>query len=262
MTRCVRLLVLCWVVLWLIPASVWAQDNDTMNFAEGRIAFEKYHDCPAALKALNRVSSNGQNEPAWIYLSAKVNDCTGNLDRALDLYAAYDKLMPNQPEVVNAIADLRYRIDKKKELVAKNAAIAAAQQQQEQARQQRRADLNGTWQNVVTRNIFNFVYDATGHSLLIYRGMSTNVNDNVALGTYQGGVARLKWDAQWSNAIQQKWNDSNACTTTLPTQEKVTMTISEDGNSLHATFEEPRVHITDDDCSVSYYFASYTYRRQ
>lgn len=112
-----KVLFLITVSLFL-TLSVFAQ-SDGERFAEGRIAFDKYKDCPAALKSLEGVSQAGRNNPLWIYYFAQVNECVENFQEALTYYEKYNLLVPGQGEVVDKIGELRYKARKQQDEIDK-----------------------------------------------------------------------------------------------------------------------------------------------
>jgi hypothetical protein len=87
----------------------WAQ-SDAQNFAEGRVALDKYKDCKASLDALGGVSEDGRKDPVWVFYMAKANECMNRAADALRYYEEYDRLLPGQAPVLDKIGDLRYRV--------------------------------------------------------------------------------------------------------------------------------------------------------
>jgi tetratricopeptide (TPR) repeat protein len=102
------------MVIFFFPSVSIAQ-SDAEKFAEGRVAFDKYKDCPAALKALEGVSQQGRSEPLWVYYMAQTHECLGNIEAALDYYQKYNALVPGQIPVIEKMADLRYKLSKARE---------------------------------------------------------------------------------------------------------------------------------------------------
>ena len=103
------------LILLVTQFSIFAQ-TDADRFAEGRVALDKYKDCPAAIKALEQVSSQSRQEPLWMFYMARSKECVGNLEEALDYYQKYSNAVPaSQPQVSEKIGELRYLVNKKKE---------------------------------------------------------------------------------------------------------------------------------------------------
>src|SRR5260370_19891071 len=86
----------CFVVL-LCSSAAFPQ-SDAEKFAEGRIAFDAHHDCPAALDALQSVSDTGRKSPLWAFYMGKVEECLKRPTEALTYYEQYDQLVPGQRE--------------------------------------------------------------------------------------------------------------------------------------------------------------------
>lgn len=99
-----------------ISAQVRAQSKeDAQKFAEARIAIDKYKDCPASLKALESISEEGRKNPLWAYYMAKNQECQNNLEAALKYYEQYSALVSADAELIDKIADLRYRVTRNKD---------------------------------------------------------------------------------------------------------------------------------------------------
>ena len=79
---------------------------DQDKFAEGRVALDKFKDCPAALKALDAVS---EGNAEWALYMAKTHECLSNYEEAIHFYKAYDTLAPGHSEIAEKIAELRYQ---------------------------------------------------------------------------------------------------------------------------------------------------------
>lgn len=126
------------VLILLSPMRLMAQ-SDAELFSQGRIAFDKYHDCPAAEKALSAVSVAARNDPTWgpVWMSymARTEECLGNLQQAIIYWEQYDQKKPGQADVINSLADLRYRLQKQQEAEAKKAADEASARAVAEARQ-------------------------------------------------------------------------------------------------------------------------------
>lgn len=83
--------------------------TDAEKFAEGRVALDKFKDCPAALKALETVSEEGRKNPLWAFYMAKVHECLSNNEEAIEYYKKYDALIPGQVEILEKIVEIRYQ---------------------------------------------------------------------------------------------------------------------------------------------------------
>jgi len=95
------------LIILIVGKSTFAQ-SDADNFAEGRVALDKFKDCPTALKALNSVSEDGRKDPMWVYYMARTFECLTNYTQAIRYYTNYDTLMPGQPSILEKLAELRY----------------------------------------------------------------------------------------------------------------------------------------------------------
>jgi tetratricopeptide (TPR) repeat protein len=100
--------------LILVAATLDGQ-TDSQKFAEARTALDKHNDCPAALSALEGMSSESRNEPFWVYYMARTQECLSHLEKALEYYEQYDHLIPGQAKLLDKIGELRYRIRKMRE---------------------------------------------------------------------------------------------------------------------------------------------------
>lgn len=106
-------------VAFFISTHHASAQSDGEKFAEGRIALDKYNDCPAALKALQGVSETGRQNPIWISYMAKASECVKNFRDALTYYEKYNQLVPGNGEVVNKIGELRYLARKQQDEIDK-----------------------------------------------------------------------------------------------------------------------------------------------
>ncbi|MEW6129588.1 MAG: hypothetical protein AB1757_21285 [Acidobacteriota bacterium] len=140
--------------LSLIPVSVFAQ-TDAHSFAEGRVALDKYKDCPAALKAFEKVSEKGRNA-LWIHYIARTYECLKNYDKALVYYEQYEKFYPGRTEIIDKIAELRYLANKNKEESERKRLETERAKEAERLESEKKAseaaklkkmktDLSGTW---------------------------------------------------------------------------------------------------------------------
>jgi len=82
--------------------------SDMEKFAEGRVSLDKFKDCFAAIEALETVSSEGRNNPLWVFYMAKTHECLANPGIALEYYQKYNSLVPGQREIIEKLAELRY----------------------------------------------------------------------------------------------------------------------------------------------------------
>jgi hypothetical protein len=263
------LAIFCFLAFLVYPNAAFSQSqkSDTDNFAEGRVAFDKYHDCSAALDALGRVSQEGRAEPLWVFYVAKVLDCLNNLPEALKYYKQYDQLVPNQPEIADAIADLNYRIGKKEAADRVQAADSQKRQEAEAARQAQRNNLSGDWLSESSSTIY--VITGSGKGTICVKAKSPgpqspySIGQLVDCGEYDGTTLSFEnWPVNWSDEVNDKWQNSSACEKPLPTDSKVTLRISEDGKTLSGNSQHFRANITDDDCTVSSYSTAMKWSRQ
>lgn len=86
--------------------------EDAQKFAEARIAIDKYKDCAASLKALESISEEGRKNPLWVYYMGKSQECLNNLEMALKYYDQYSSLVSADAELIDKIADLRYKVSR------------------------------------------------------------------------------------------------------------------------------------------------------
>jgi len=98
-------------LLILCSAVAVSAQSDLARIAEGRAAFDQHHDCPAALRAFESVSTEGRS-PVWIIYMARTEECLGKIEEAVGYYEQYDQLVPNQAEVLQKIGELRYQVGK------------------------------------------------------------------------------------------------------------------------------------------------------
>lgn len=108
--------------------------SDEAKFSEGRIAFDRYSDCQAAIKAFKSVSSAGQRDPQWILYMAKASECINNLGDAISYYEKFNQLNPGQSEIIDKLGDLRYRFRKESEETQKKQEEATRLRLEEEAK--------------------------------------------------------------------------------------------------------------------------------
>lgn len=96
-----------------VPASA---QTDADRFAEGRVAFDKYKDCPAARNALEAIPNTSpvRQDPIYAFYMARTYECLNALDRALEWYQRYAAKVPPTAETLDKIGDLRYRLQKQR----------------------------------------------------------------------------------------------------------------------------------------------------
>lgn len=113
------------------------QKSDSELFAEGRIALDKYKDCPTAKNSFEAESVNAQDSAVWLDYAARASECAGFLDVALSYYERESKKLPATARLIDKIGDLQYRINvqndrqaqadaQRAEQNAKQAAVQAA----------------------------------------------------------------------------------------------------------------------------------------
>jgi hypothetical protein len=116
----------------LVPLLAGAQQpSDADLDAEGQVAMNQFHDCARAKNAFERESASAQTSPIWLDEVARASECAGNLTSALKYYELELKKLPDTPQLVQKVGELRY----KRELQAEQnqAQQAAAEQQRQQA---------------------------------------------------------------------------------------------------------------------------------
>ncbi len=94
-------------IICCVSVTALAQ-TDAEKLAEGRLAFDTYKNCPAALRAFTAVSEAGRQSPMWVYYMGKTHECLGNTEQAIGYYRKYNTLVPGQQEVLEKIAELQY----------------------------------------------------------------------------------------------------------------------------------------------------------
>jgi hypothetical protein len=100
-----------WITFVILTLSITAfAQTDAERFAEGRVAFDKFKDCPGALQALEAVSAEGRKNPLWVFYMAKATECLNKFDDALRFYEEYDRMIPGQAAVLDKIGELRYQL--------------------------------------------------------------------------------------------------------------------------------------------------------
>ena len=128
-----KILILATLIWFVVAASSCfaQQKGDAELFAEGRIALDKYKDCPTANNAFEAESANAQASAVWLDYAARASECAGFLDAALNYYEGESKKLPGTPRLIDIIGDLQYRIKVRNDEIAGQAHMRA----EEDARQ-------------------------------------------------------------------------------------------------------------------------------
>jgi hypothetical protein len=176
------------VIAAVFPVSLAAHSQtDAESFAEGRVALDRYHDCPNSVAALERVSS-GARSAFWYAYAGRAYSCVGRLNDAVSAWQAFDRLSPGHPEVVDSIADLRYR------LTVRSQAQAEAERERQAAERQRQAaadslsarlrDISGTWQEATYPTV---TISVAGSTVTAY-GRNSNGTRKLFEGTFHAAA--------------------------------------------------------------------------
>src|SRR5262249_22317764 len=104
-----------WITLLILTLSItgFAQ-TDAEKFAEGRVALDKFKDCPASLQALEGVSAEGRKNPLWVYYMAQANECLRRLSDAVHYCEQYDRLSPGAGGVLDTSGGLSCQLGVKR----------------------------------------------------------------------------------------------------------------------------------------------------
>lgn len=162
-------------MIFIFARNVLAQ-SDGEKFAEGRMAMDKFNDCPAAVKALESVSEAGRQNPLWIAYMAKAYECVGNAKDALTYYEKYNQVVPGNGEIVDKIGELRYMARKE---------IEELEQSQKRAKDLRWMSSNIPVTGKMVENVCRFDY--YGGDLRPYSGC--------VIAT-ENGIVILNWREQ------------------------------------------------------------------
>jgi hypothetical protein len=122
------------MVLLAIPPVAAAQ-SDVDRFTEGRIALDKYKDCPAARKALELVAADSpvRHDPIYAFYMGRTYECVRDLPAAVKWYELYMSKVPATAELLDKMGDLRYRLSKDLEAKAKDEEAKAKKRQEVEA---------------------------------------------------------------------------------------------------------------------------------
>ena len=208
-------------LLLAAASSAALASDDGERFAEGRVAYDKFHDCQAAYRALSAVSVAGQQEPMWIYYEAQTLDCLGRYDEALKYYRQYKNLIPPNPQLLDKIGEVAYRASQ-----AANEKHAADELATRQAAA--RADISGNWQ---THNSSQTVISLSETKNFIVKG-TNSIEGYTYSGLYSEGNLNLTADDPG------EWNQKalHACPDLTPADPvEYNLNVSQDGQSLSGT---------------------------
>jgi hypothetical protein len=135
-------------LLFAPHSAALASDQDSNDLAKAAMAA---NDCPLAARTLDGLTPQAKQDPGVLFLMARANECAGNLDQALEYYRRYDAVVPNIPEVRDAIGKLLLKIEERRRAFdeqerqrieqERNDAAAAEWQRQEDIRNQKAWDL-------------------------------------------------------------------------------------------------------------------------
>ena len=90
-----------------------AQDNsDGLLISEARVAIDKYKDYDAGIKALKRVSQEGQKHVFYDYYMAQAYEGLKDDAKALYHYQQYASRATLTPQLMDHIAELKYKVNK------------------------------------------------------------------------------------------------------------------------------------------------------
>jgi hypothetical protein len=196
------------------PAAAASGRTDADLFNEARIAIDKFHDCPAAGKALNEISGEGKRDPIWIFYAAKANECAGNLSASLAYYREYDKRNPGQREILDKIGELEYKLRKQNDETRgeqqKAAALAAKEQEARDALAKALNKFAGTWRHeeANTSARYNDYCAARRDSTRRLRIDQFAVGEIKTTGTYRID-STVRSDGSASSSSCNEFNDVN-----------------------------------------------------
>lgn len=116
--------------------------SDSELFAQGRVALDKYNDCPSAKRSFEAESVNAQDSAVWLEYTARASECAGYLEAALGYYERESKKLPGTARLIDKVGELRYRIQSLRDQAARKAeqenALARQKTEQENALAQQR----------------------------------------------------------------------------------------------------------------------------
>lgn len=115
-TKNMKLKIVTTLLIMLPFLNIMAQsENDGMLITQARLAIEKYKDFNEGINILKKVSVNGQKEPFYALYMAKAYEGLNDDRNQLKYLEEYTKLSTMTPELMEKIADLKYRFNKKNE---------------------------------------------------------------------------------------------------------------------------------------------------
>lgn len=82
------------------------------NMIKGKLALEKYKDCPSAFETFSSVSEIGQNKSEWVLYMAKTTECLGKYEDAYGYYGKYEKMAPNNANIHEKVLEMQYLMEK------------------------------------------------------------------------------------------------------------------------------------------------------
>jgi hypothetical protein len=184
-------------VLHVALTAAAAQPSGIERFAEGRIALDKYKDCPAALGAFRSVEAQYQNDPAWLYYTSSAEACLKNYEEAYRLFSRYAKSHPTNIDVQDRLAEYSYLARKQREQTAARAeadAVATKKNAEQAAELKRRkTNVTGLWERQDGTK-FRFRQDDNaevwGYPVDAYQAGATMVDTGelVVMGDFRAGV--------------------------------------------------------------------------
>jgi len=100
-----------------LSGTILVAQTDAVKFAEGRVALDNFKDCRAALNAFESIpaGSGTRNDPIYALYMSKAYECVENLDAAVNWYTFFSERVPQTPDVINKLGELRYRLQKQRE---------------------------------------------------------------------------------------------------------------------------------------------------
>lgn len=199
---------------WLFSILLLSAQTDTEKFAEGRIALDRYKDCKAADAALDSVSENGHKQAMWIYYKARTQECLQNYEASIGYYQQYLKSVPGNSEIIDKIAEMRYRLRKVEE---QNRQHIADQEELER----RRLDLSGQWrisqscddlggQIIDLKQSSISVVSGDPNALISLEGHTMDGKRKLNYGIKKNGIYYLGFTDVWSRRAKAACpNDTN-----------------------------------------------------
>jgi len=88
-----------------------AQDDDALHIDTARAAIDK-KDCPQAVNEVNSVSEDARNTPKFLSVAGDAYACVGNYEKALEYYKEYDRRLPGNAQIKQAMGDANYHLQK------------------------------------------------------------------------------------------------------------------------------------------------------